>query len=76
MTHGGRGILGVNKKDLKLNLIGQFVLNTFDNKVFPEVKILAFDSEVIENKAEEGWENEEVKPVKATKVTDEIDFDW
>lgn len=39
----GRNTLGVNKKNLVLNIIGQFVLNAWEDKVNPEVKILYYD---------------------------------
>ena len=44
MTLSNRNILGVNKKDLVLNLIGKFVLNEYEGNVFPQVKILYYDS--------------------------------
>ena len=44
MTLSNRNILGVNKKDLILNLIGKFVLNEYEGNVFPQVKILYYDS--------------------------------
>lgn len=37
-------IMGENTKDLTLNIIGQFILNSWENKIFPQVKILYFDS--------------------------------
>ena len=39
----GRNTLGVNKKNLVLNIIGQFVLNAWEDRVNPEVKILYYD---------------------------------
>ena len=70
MTLRDRSILGVNKKDLKLNLICQFVLNSFEDKINPEVKILYFD--VVEEK--DGDKNIETKT--KTKIIDDDDFDW
>ena len=43
MTMKGRNTLGVNKKNLVLNIIGQFVLNAWEDRVNPEVKILYYD---------------------------------
>ena len=45
MTLHSRKILGENKKDLVLNIIGKFVLNEYEGKVFPQVKILYYDSQ-------------------------------
>ena len=71
MTMRDRNIIGVNKKDLKLNLICQFVLNSWEDKVNPEVKILYFDVE--EDKNGSGA----VKTSKAKKqILDDDDFDW
>lgn len=58
MTCWDRKIMGKNKKDLTLNIIGQFILNAWDNpetgqiQIIPQVKILQFDSQ--ENLGEEG----------------------
>lgn len=71
MTMRDRNIIGVNKKDLKLNLICQFVLNSWEDKVNPEVKILYFDVE--EDKNGSGV----AKISKAKKqVLNDDDFDW
>ena len=40
-----RKTFGTSKKNLKLNLICQFVLNVWEDKVNPEVKILFYDVE-------------------------------
>ena len=45
MTLFDRRILGKNTKDLVLNVIGKFVLNEYEGKVFPQVKILYYDSQ-------------------------------
>ena len=45
MTLRGRNMLGENKKDLVLNIIGKFVLNEYEGNVFPQVKILYYDSQ-------------------------------
>lgn len=86
MTMKGRNTLGTNKKDLKLNLICQFVLNSWEDKVNPEVKILYFD--VQEDKTsgvnngknsiddfDEEFETIEKKS-KKKQVIDDDDFDW
>lgn len=43
MTMRGRNTFGINKKNLVLNIIGQFVLNSWEDRVSPEVKILYYD---------------------------------
>lgn len=43
MTMRDRNTFGINKKPLVLNLICQFVLNSWEDKVNPEVKILYYD---------------------------------
>ena len=45
MTCKTRATFGENKKDLTLNIIGQFVLNSWEDKIFPQVKILYFDAQ-------------------------------
>ena len=70
MTLRDRSILGVNKKDLKLNLICQFVLNSFEDKINPEVKILYFD--VVEDKNGD----KKIETKTKTKIIDDDDFDW
>lgn len=49
MVKNDRFIIGSNKKNLKLNLICQFVLNKWEDEVTPQVKILYFDSESLGN---------------------------
>lgn len=44
MTQKTKNIFGKNKKNLVLNIIGQFILNSWEDKVMPQVKILFFDS--------------------------------
>lgn len=70
MTMKDRSVLGVNKKNLKLNIIGQFVLNSWEDKINPEVKILYFD--VCEDT--DVVEEEDTKPKKKPVMDD--DFDW
>lgn len=54
MTLRDRKVFGVNKKDLILDLICQFTLNTWEDKINPEVKILYYgvkqDKEAKNNK--------------------------
>ena len=75
MTLRDRRVLGVNKKNLNLNIIGQFVLNSWEDKINPEVKILYFDS------CEDTDVNNDIDkdimetPKKKKKVLDD-DFDW
>jgi len=73
MTMKDRGVLGVNKKNLKLNIIGQFVLNSWEDKINPEVKILYFDVCEDTNITEE-IEEENTKSKKKSIIDD--DFDW
>ena len=71
MTMRDRSTLGVNKKDLKLNLICQFVLNSWEDKINPEVKILYFDVE--EDKNGSGI----VEKAKVKQIDlDDDDFDF
>jgi hypothetical protein len=73
MTLKDRKVLGTNKKNLVLNIIGQFVLNSWEDKINPEVKILYFDScEDLEGNSSCELEVEDTK--KKKKVLD--DFDW
>lgn len=79
MTLKDRATIGANKKELNLNIIGQFVLNSYDGKVFPEVKILYFDSEEVKTDSVskmpvDDFDYEVVKTTK--KVIDDLDFDW
>ena len=70
MTHRTRYMVGVNNTPLRMNIIGQFILNTFDDKVIPEIKIIAFDSEAIGSPT----------PVKVQKAkpqkSETEEFDW
>lgn len=43
MTLRDRRTFGANKKNLKLNLICQFQLESWEDKIYPEVKILNYD---------------------------------
>lgn len=45
MTLRDRRVLGTNTKDLVLNIIGKFVLNEYEGNIFPQVKILYYDSQ-------------------------------
>lgn len=51
MTLKDRHTFGVNKKNLVMNLICQFQLEPWEDKVYPEVKILYYD--VVEDKTDE-----------------------
>lgn len=66
MTLNDRRVIGKNKKELKLNLICQFVLNSWEDKINPEVKILYFDSNEIKK----------TKEKTNKKIVDDDDFDW
>lgn len=81
MTLKTRNQIGVNKKDLIINAIVQFQLNSYDNQVLPEVKILYFDSmedkkdNKKDNKKEDNFDEEETRTVM-TKEIEEDEFDW
>lgn len=66
MTFKDRRTFGVNKKPLVLNLICQFVLNSWEDKINPEVKILFYDSRV-----DDGGEEFNSKTVKDDIVKDD-----
>jgi len=75
MTLTDRNTIGANKKNLILNVIGQFTLSTWEDKVAPEIKILAFDSSEDLGKTvnqEDDWDFE--TSIKKPVVDD--DFDW
>lgn len=44
MTLKDRNTLGANKKMLHMNLIGSFVLNEYEGKIYPQVKIHQYES--------------------------------
>ena len=43
MTLKDRHTFGANKKNLVMNLICQFQLESWEDKIYPEVKILYYD---------------------------------
>ena len=59
----------INKKNLTYNIIGQFVLNAWEDKIIPEVKILYYD-------VEEDTESDYVPPVvkRVKRQTDNLDL--
>ena len=59
--------MGKNKKDITLNLICQFVLNSWEDKITPQVKILYFDS--VENVEKVGLKDSGNTIVKSNKKT-------
>ena len=87
MTLRDRKTFGVNKKNLKLNLICQFQLEVWENKTYPEVKILNYD--VVEDNDDDKFEFAEPKSAnskvdkvekniksKLVKVDLEDEVDW
>ena len=87
MTLRDRRTFGVNKKNLKLNLICQFQLEVWENKTYPEVKILNYD--VVEDKDDDKFEFADSKATnskvdktdkntksKLAKVDLEDEVDW
>lgn len=65
MTLKGRNTLGVNKKTLRMNVIGQFIMTSWEDKLIPEVKILHYDSEE--------WTNNNANKT-ATSIDDDFFF--
>lgn len=73
MTMKTRKTLGKSKKNLVLNIIGQFILNTWEDKISAQVKILAYD--VRENKEDviDRTVKESVKGIKKEEKREEKD---
>lgn len=71
MTMKTRKTLGKSKKNLVLNIIGQFILNAWEDKIIPQVKILAYD--VKENKEDviDRVVKESVKGIKKEEKEEE-----
>ena len=72
--------MGLNKKELEVDIIGEFVLNYYNDKINAEVKIVDFASKEVKKEAKnDDFEVENVK-IEAKKVNKrEIlfeDFDW
>ena len=58
MILADRRMVGGSKKELNMNLICSFVLNEYEGKVFPQVKIWFYDSEEYKpkpNEIEDDW---------------------
>lgn len=73
MTLRDRHVLGINKKDLELNIIGKFVVDIKDDVVTSQVKILYYDSKEITN--EEMMEEKDIKPNNLNKLNKNITED-
>lgn len=71
MIFRDRKTFGVNKKPLVLNLICQFVLNSWEDKINPEVKILFYDSRVDDGGEEFKEEKKITKTVKPKEIEKE-----
>ena len=56
LTLKDRKVFGINKKPLILNLICQFVLNSWEDKINPEVKILYYESNLDESESAEQFD--------------------
>lgn len=82
MTLKDRHIFGANKKNLVMNLICQFQLESWEDKIYPEVKILYYD--VMEDKTNETSDlksktkSDAILNSKTTSlnVKSTTDFDW
>ncbi len=82
LTLRTRNTFGANKKELEVDIIGEFVLNYYNETVTSEVKIIDFASKEIkkeekndEKADKENFEEEIVKTKNKIEV-DEEDFDW
>lgn len=80
MTLKTRNTLGENTKRLKLNIIGNFVLNEYNGEFLPQVKIQEFDVEEVSIPVDVQIENDLKKSknkrvVKAVPVSDNENFD-
>lgn len=77
MTLKDTHTFGKNKKNLILNLICQFTLNKWEDKITPQVKIMYFDSKEDKgNKIENVIEDIKENTIKKTIATDDIDDDF
>ena len=74
MTLRDNHVLGVNKKNLILNIIGQFALNVWEDKFIPQVKILYYD--VVEDKDNKYVPDIIQKETKIKKAKDSDLNDW
>lgn len=86
LTLKGRSVLGTNKKDLNINIIGKFQLEKFEGNIYPEVRIEYFDSEEVKKdnnsnisdidspEEDDFWEENFVS--KNKKVLDDEEFVW
>ena len=76
LTLRTRNILGTNKKELEVDIIGEFVLNYYNETVTAEVKIIDFASKEIKKSEVKEVEKTEQAEVKKTKIVEDEDFDW
>lgn len=82
MTLKDRHTFGANKKNLVMNLICQFQLESWEDKIYPEVKILYYD--VMEDKTNETpdlkskTKSDAILNSKTTSLNEKstTDFDW
>ena len=77
LTLRTRNILGVNKKELDIDIVGEFVLNYYNDETYAEVKIIDFASKEVPktNTKEENFEETIVRKPRIKEDLDE-DFDW
>ena len=81
LTLKDRKVLGVNKKDLCINIIGKFQLDKYEDKIYPQVRIEYFDSTDVTGQDkfsdfdEFGEETPKISKNKEKEV-DNSDFDW
>ena len=82
LTLRTRNTFGANKKELEVDIIGEFVLNYYNETVTSEVKIIDFASREIkkeeenDGKADKEIFEEEIVKTKNKIEVDEEDFDW
>ena len=67
---------GVNKKDLDITIIGQFILAPYEGKMYPQVNIVDFQSKVVGDKTKPIIKAADVESKKNTKKEEEDDFFW
>ena len=84
MTMKTRNTLGKSKKNLTLNIIGQFVLNSWEDKITPQVKILVYDvkdnkediiDRVVKESVKEAKKSKDINKINKVKVQKKIEID-
>jgi len=77
MTCHEEGETGVNRKRVRLDIIGEFTLSLYENTLYPQVKIVDFGSEEIpQTTLDDIPEITREIVERKSKVDDDEDFDW